>query len=150
MVETARNLERMAARFDPLILIVAGLACVIVGLFVWLGGLGLRKFLVIVVGALSGWLCGFFIIGLNIMLAVVLAAVASVVAVIFERTFIPILAAGLAAILGFVVLARPYIEISDDFITRIKQACLQMPAYNWAIVAALALIYILAGIFFWR
>jgi len=48
---------------SPLVLIGPGLVCVIVGLFIWLGGLGFRKLLVAVVGVIIGSMCGFFIVG---------------------------------------------------------------------------------------
>jgi len=108
MLEVLLNFEQAAARLSPLILVGPGLTAVLTGLFVWLGGLGLRKLLVAVTGAVSGGVCGFLVIGHNIIAAIALAAVAAVIAVIFERLFIAILAAALAAVLGFVVLATLY------------------------------------------
>ncbi len=110
MFEIAQNLEQMAARFRPIILIGPGLACLIVGLFVWLGGLGLRKLLIAVIGVVAGGICGIFVLGWNIISAMILAAVAAGLAIIFEKIFITILAAGLAVALGLVVLARPYTD----------------------------------------
>jgi len=185
MLEIAQNFEQTAASFRPIVLIAPGLICVIVGLFVWLGGLGLRKLLVVVVGAVGGGICGFFIIGRNTMSVMVSAGVTAVITIIFEKFFITILAAALAAAIGIVVLAGPYVENSQesiqngypfnqekisyrgpyisvhesihivkayivDFSDRIKQACLQMPAYNWIIIAALVTIFIMGGFFLWR
>jgi len=110
MFEIAQNFEQIAVRFRPIVLIAPGLACLVVGLFVWLGGLGLRKLLVAIVGAVAGAVCGFFILGRNIISAMTLAAVAAAMAVIFERIVITIIAAALAMALGFAVLARPYPE----------------------------------------
>ncbi len=185
MLEIAQNFEQMTATLSPIILIAPGLVCVIVGLFVWLGGLGLRRLLVAVVGAVGGGICGFFIIGRNTMSAMISAGVAAVIAIIFEKFFITILAAALAVVLGFAILAGPYIENLQepiqnyypfnqekisyrgpyisvhesihivkayivDFSDRIKQACLQMPVYNWIIIAALAAIFITGGFLLWR
>jgi len=181
MFEILQNFERMAARFNTMVLIGPGLVAVLLGLFVWLGGLGFRKLLVAVAGAISGTVCGFFIIGRNIIPAMVSAALAAFIAVMFEKIFITILAAGLAAVFGFVVLVNPHIEnlaasrqypeyeiqnqaaflsvhqtvetvkeYATDFSTEVRQACLQMPAHNWAIIAALAAISIAAGFFLWR
>jgi len=160
MLEIAQNFEQVAAEFRPIVLIGPGLAAVLVGLFVWLGGLGVRRVLLAVVGAITGGICGFFIIGRNVASALVLTAVAAVIAIMFEKIFITILtaglaavfgfAAGLAAVFGFAILARPYIESSPDFSTEIKQACLQMPLYCWAIIVALVVIFIVAGFFLWR
>ena len=150
MLEIAQNFEQVAAGFRPIVLIAPGLAAILVGLFVWLGGLGVRKVLLAIVGAITGGICGFFIIGRNIASALILTAVAAVIAIMFEKIFITILTAGLAAVFGFAILARPYIESSPDFSAEIKQACLQMPMYCWAIIVTLAVIFILAGFFLWR
>jgi len=181
MLEILQDFEQMAARFSPIVLIGPGLTAVIVGLFVWLGGLGFTRALVTVLGAVSGGICGFFIIGRNIMATAVLAVVAALIAIILQRIFITILAACLAAVLGFAVLARPYIESSQGAIQtnqsrmsvkssalsvgesvqlmkayiivvsdKIKQACSQMPLYNWAIIVALVVISIVAGFYLWR
>ena len=185
MLEIAQNFEQMTATLSPIILIAPGLVCVIVGLFVWLGGLGLRRLLVAVVGAVGGGIFGFFVIGRDITSAMISAGVGAVIAIIFERTFITILAAALAAAIGIAVLAGPYVENSQGpiqnyypfnqekisyrgpyisvhesihivkvyavfFSNRIKQACLQMPLYNWAIIAVLVVIFITGGFYFWR
>lgn len=181
MLEIAQHLEQIAVRFKPIVLIGPGLAAVLLGLFVWLGGLGFRRALVAIVGAVSGGVCGFFMSARNIVPAMVSAGVAAVIAIMFEKIFITILAGVLAAALGFAVLARPYIENAGgttaierdeiqkreaafgieqsaeiakeyiaDFITEIKQIRSQMPVYSWAIIAALAVIFIAAGFFKWR
>ena len=181
MLEIAQNFEQTAASFSPIVLIAPGLTAVIVGLFVWLGGLGLRKLLVVVVGAVGGGIFGFFVIGRNVMSAMISVGVGAVIAIIFKRIFITILAAALAAAIGIAVLAGPYVgnaeganPINRDkilakgpaitihesihilkvhtvfFTNEIKQACLQMPAYNWIIIAALVTIFIMGGLFLWR
>jgi hypothetical protein len=174
MLEIARQLEQTAVWFNPVVLIGPGLACVLLGLFVWLGGLGFRRALVAIVGAVSGGTCGFFISGRNIVPATVSAGLAAVISIMLERIFIAILAGVLAAILGFAVLARPYIENAGgatliewdktqnlstqqtvvtakayiaDFVAETKRILLQMPVYNWAIIAALAVIFPAAGFF---
>jgi len=147
MFEIARNLERTAAGFSPTVTVTIGLVAVTVGLFVWLGGLGFRKLLVAIVGAVTGGFCGFFVAHRNLTSAISSAAVAVVLALIFERIFIIVLTAALAAVGTFVVLAALY---NVDFGGSLKQACLQMPAYTWPIIAALVLIFILAGSYLWR
>ena len=108
MLEILLNFEEASARLSPTVLVGPGLTAVLIGLFVWLGGLGLRKLLVAVTGAVSGGVCGYLVVGHNIIAAIGLAAVAAVIAVILERLFIAILAGALAAVLGFVVLATLY------------------------------------------
>jgi predicted phage tail protein len=179
MFEILQNFEQTSARFSPIVLIGPGVAVVIVGLFVWLGGLGFRKVLAGVLGAGVGWICGFFISGRNIIAAAVSAVVATVVATILERIFMTILTASLAAVIAFFVLSGVYKEtiISTreapieaektadqnvmisleqtpevikayiaDFSAEAKQSALHMPIYGWAIIAALAVVMLGAGL----
>ena len=116
MLEILQNFESAAAgtaQLSPLVLVGPGLAAVLVGLFVWLGGLGFRKVLFGVAGAVSGGILGFLVVGRSIISAMVLAPMAATTATVFERLFFAILAAALASVFGFLVLARPYIENSQ-------------------------------------
>ena len=147
MLDIALHFEQTAAGLRPIMLIGPGLACTVVGLFVWLGGLGFRKLLVAILGAVSGGICGFFVIGQNIMPAAISAIVGAAIALIFEKIFITILAAGLAAVSGFIVLAAlNTVDLSNG----LRQACLDMPVYNWAIVATLVAASIVAGVYLRR
>lgn len=110
MYETARHFEQIAARFSPLVLTGLGVTAVLAGLFVWLGGLGAKRALAAVVGVVSGGVCGFFLIGRDIAAAGISALLVGFNAVIFERIFFTILAAAIAAVFGFAVLAGPYLE----------------------------------------
>jgi hypothetical protein len=147
MLEIAQNFEQMAAEFSTIVLIASGLACLIGGLFIWLGGLGFRKLLVALVGGLAGGICAFFLAGQNVIPALVSAALAACLAVVFERLFITIVTAALAAVFAFAVLAEVY---NADFSNGFKHACLQMPLHSWAIIAALIVIFILAELHLWR
>ena len=72
MLEILQDLESAicgTVRLSPVVLVGPGLIFVIAGLFIWLGGLGFRKQLVAVAGAITGGICGFFAIGQNIILA---------------------------------------------------------------------------------
>lgn len=147
MFELAQNLEQAATGLSPIVSVLLGLAAVIAGLFVWLGGLGFRKILVAVVGAVGGGSCAFLMHGRDIMPIAIAAAIGVVVALIFERLFITIMTAGLAALFSFAILAGLY---NTDFSEGLKRACLQMPVYSWVIIAALAVIFIVAGFYLWR
>ncbi len=117
MLEILQDFESAiggAVRLSPVVLVGPGLACVIVGLFIWLGGLGFRKLLVAVAGAICGGICGFVAIGQNIISATFMAALIAAIAMVFERLFIAILTAALAAVFAFVVLAGPDIENSQQ------------------------------------
>jgi hypothetical protein len=117
MLEILQDFESAiggAVRLSPVVLVGPGLVCVVVGLFIWLGGLGFRKLLVAVAGAISGGICGFFTVGQNIVSAAFAAVLAAALAMVFERLFIAILTAALAAVFAFVVLAGPYVENSQQ------------------------------------
>jgi len=180
MFEIARYLEQITVRFNPMVLISPGLAAVLLGLFIWLGGMGFRKILVAILGVISGAVCGFFIMANGVLLAMILAVIFAVIAVIFNKLFTTILAAVLAALLCFTVLARPYIraekeaasisrnekqnkaefsvqqsikvakECMADFTDVTKQILLSMPKRNWAIMAGVAAVVFIAGFFQWR
>ena len=178
MLEIFQDFEQVAARFAPLVLVAPGLAAIIVGLFIWLGGLGFRRLLVALMGAISGGICGFLLSSRNIISVTISAGLAALIAIIFERLFITILLAALTAAFGFAILLGPYIQAAKpvnpnkttnqgtafttgqsveivkayaiDFTGRTKQACSQMPAYNWAIIAVLAVIVTVAGFWLWR
>jgi hypothetical protein len=110
-----RDFESAVGRtvgLSPIVLVGPGLVCVIVGLFIWLGGLGFRKVLAAAAGAATGAICGFCVPGQNIMYAAFIALLAGTFAMLFERIYIVILAAALAAAFGFVILAGPHFDDS--------------------------------------
>jgi len=178
MLEILQNFEQVTARFAPVILIVPGLVAIIVGLFIWLGGLRFRRPLITLVGAVTGGICGFFLISRNIIAATLAAGLAALIAIVFERLIITVLLAAIVAAFGLAILLGPYVQVDEpvnpgkivnqastvtisqsveilkayaiDFTGKIKQACSQMPAYSWAIIAALAVIFTVAGFWLWR
>lgn len=183
MFETLQNFEQSAGRLSPIVLIGPGLAAVLIGLFVWLGGLGLRRVLAIVLGAIVGWICGFFIVGRNVMAATVSALAGALVGTVLYKVVITIITVFLAAALGFAVVhlvetdfgvsqetntayqsrkpvEGPTLSVGEsaqlmkayaiNFGDEIKQACSKMPLYNWAIIAVLVVISIVAGFYLQR
>ena len=146
MFEIAKNFEQAAGQFSPIILACAGVAALLLGLFVWLGGLGFRRLLLVLAGAVAGFIWGFFLVGPNIMFAVLLAGLVAAVVVLFERIFIPVVAAGLVVVFAFAFLAEQYMAPGDS----LKQVCMQMPAESRAIIAASGVTSIAAGFFFGR
>lgn len=109
-----QNFEQTAGRFSPILLIGTGVILVLVGLFIWIGGLGLARILCGVVGAVAGAMCGLFVIRRTVLSAAFLAAVLATFAVIFERIFFIFLTAALAAAVGFAILAWPYLGVPQQ------------------------------------
>ena len=110
MLEILQNFERAAPKLAPIVVILPGLAAVVVGLFVWLGGLGFKRPLAGLIGAIAGGIGGFFLAGHNVVPIAVAAGIAALIAIVFERVFIVILAAALVAAFGFMVLTAPYLR----------------------------------------
>jgi hypothetical protein len=110
MLETLQQFEQVAERFSPLVLLVPGAVTVLMGLFVWLGGLGLRRASVGLVGGIGGGICGFSLSGGNAAVAAVSAAVLALVAVLLQRLFVGILAAVFAVVFAFLLLGWPYLQ----------------------------------------
>jgi len=174
MLDILKDIEQMAARLRPIVLVGPGLTAVVVGLFIWLGGLRFVRVLVAVLGAVGAGLCGFFIFGRNIVAIAGLVVVPVLIAIMPQRIFITIFAAGLAAVLAFVVLsvlcqdiiempewtATKYSETSNqniifsisraDLSARIKQAFLRMPVFGYSVIAVLVLISMAGGFYLWR
>ncbi len=183
MLEILQNFESAVSgptRLSGLVLIVPGLVAIIVGLFVWLGGLGFRKLLGGLVGAIIGAICGFFLISRHVITTAISSGVAALASIIFERLLIAVLLAALAAVLSFAVLVQPYIETADavavnqsqikshdstrsiqesietikayavSFSKTVRNVCSQVPLYRWAIIAALTAIFFAAGFWLWR
>jgi len=110
MIEVLQNLESQAGRFSPVMLLAPGFAAVSVGLFIWLGGLGLRRYLLAVAGAIGGAIVGFFVVGRNITSSAASAIGATVIftffAIVFQRFFVAMLSLILAVFIALVVLVR--------------------------------------------
>lgn len=174
MLETMQNFESVmgpAARDYPLYAIAPGSAAIVVGLIVWLGGLGFKRILMAIAGAAGGLALGYFVFSRGVIPAAVSAGVAAVIAALLDRVFIALLAAILAAGVGFVVLVGPHISAENayeepetwdetvesgdsmeelraylhDLGGRVRQACSQVPVYQWLIVAVLTAIVLVVG-----
>ncbi len=116
MLEIFQDFESAlgGAKLSPIVLITPGLAAIVVGLFLWLAGSGFRRPLVALLGLIVGGICAFILTGRNAIYTAASASVAALIAAILQRVFIAILAGGLAAIIGFAVLAGPYVETADE------------------------------------
>ena len=171
MFEVLQNLEDAAARLDRLILLGPGIATLLLGLFVWLGGAGYKKHLLAASGALLGIVCAFLVVGRNVPSALVLGAVLACIAVWFERVFISILAGILAATIAFGLVSRPYMgpvrdaghperngsldprssaalvgSYAIELSSQLHGICRQMPARHLATIAGAAAAGLAAGL----
>ena len=147
ITEILERFESLARSCSPVALVAGGLAAVVLGLFVWLGGLGFKKPLVMITGMVAGVISAYTFVGLKLPAIAISAVVGAVVAIALEKIFVALLAAALAAVAGFVVLGAVY---KTDFAQGIKHAACQTPVHCWIIVGALVLISVMAGFYLRR
>jgi hypothetical protein len=147
MIELIKHFQQMVVGYGSLALVSVGLTCVVLGLFVWLGGLGFRNLLAAAVGAAAGGVCGYMATNHNLGFTVLAAVLSGFFAVLFERVFITVLAVVLAAIIGFVVVAEVH---GADFSAGFEKICLAIPIYGWLLLAAIAAGSILVAFYLWR
>ena len=113
MLEIARHFEQAATKFNAVVLVGIGITAVLIGLFIWLGGLGLRKQLLVIVGALCGGLCAFLTSGHNLILTFFAAVIGAAIAIKFEKIFLAVLAGALAVALALAIMTRPYMNKTE-------------------------------------
>lgn len=54
MFEASQNLEQVSRYFAPQVVIIPGVLCIVLGLFIWLGGLRFNRFIGMFAGVLAG------------------------------------------------------------------------------------------------
>jgi hypothetical protein len=80
MPADVQNPQQAVSQSDPLVLLILA-AIVLLGLFIWLAGLGLKKILLPVIGILAGGTVGYLLAG-NLKIALFPAAIGLIVAII--------------------------------------------------------------------
>jgi len=110
MVEFLLHFEQMAGRFPPLFLIAPGVAMVLLGLFLWLGGLGLAKVVAALAGIIAGGIVGFIVSGNNLGWAIASALASAIVDILLRKIFGAALAAAIVALMVFAVVAWPDLQ----------------------------------------
>jgi hypothetical protein len=125
MLEMVEDFVRTVATPGPVVLIGVGVAAVLLGLFIWLGGLGFRKALVIVVGGAAGLLCAFVFVGRTAAHLVLATAVGIILAMLLEKVFLTLLASALVGVATIVVFAA-YCN-NADFSISTRYALGQLP-----------------------
>jgi hypothetical protein len=180
MLEVLENLQRVAVWLSPIVLVLPGVALTVLGLFVWLGGLGFRRVLLGLLGALTGAIAALCLAGKNLVATVSAVLALALIAAVFQRFFAAVLLGVLAGVAAFLVLAWPVLNSRDvtvagrqdqtdadakltvkesleiveshwlDLAAKIKHAAAGLPALSWAIVAAVGLGLLVFGLAFRR
>jgi hypothetical protein len=147
MVEILKNFEKTAAEYDPAILIAVGIAATIIGLFVWLGGLGLRKVLLLIVGAAAGAALGYMFASGQILIILAAAVGGAFLATVVEKLFITLLSCLIAVSLVVVVFAQMQ---GSDIKTGLWELMSALPKHELAAVIAVGVVVLLGGLLMWR
>ncbi len=177
MVDILKHFEQMASRFSPLVLIGPGLAITVLGLFVWLGGLGFRRALLALVGAVAGGFCALLVAPQSAAVIVLATLVLAFVGAIFQRLFTALLLGALSFAFTFGVVAWPFLkeyqgslvsgEIGQnneiltvresvevihmtglDLADGVRYAARQLAPLNWAVAAAVSTGLLTVGLLF--
>jgi hypothetical protein len=119
-----------------LLLTLAGIT-IAAGLFIWLGGLGLKKIMFVIVGVFFGALGTLFFSGANLFLAAALIGIFALLALKLQDTFFILIASVLAAVIGYSLLVRPYFRPSSNILSVMRQLTIGVPFYNWPILLAM-------------
>jgi len=167
----------MASRLSPLVLIGPGLAITVLGLFVWLGGLGFRRALLALVGAVAGGFCALLVTPRSAAILVLAALVVAFVGAIFQRLFTAVLLGAVSFAITFGVVAWPFLQEYQgsliagdigrnnealtvresvevirttglDLTDSVRYAARQLAPLNWAIAAAVSTGLLTIGLLF--
>ena len=145
MLEIIQNLENAVAGISPPLLVIPGLIVCVLGLSIWLGGLGFRKAIAAVAAALIAASIAFFAANHNLTVTFIAAVVAGLLTIVLEKMFILITTAVVLTALAFVFLAKPFLENAET----ITQAFALLPSWHWIALPALFVAVIIIGLLFW-
>jgi uncharacterized membrane protein len=115
MVGILQNFEKLAERFEPAILVVPGIVCLLLGLLVWLAGLRYVRFLAAVIGAAAAGLATFSLSSGKTVVALITAAPAGLLAALFREFLFAALLAGLVALVVGAAIAPADLHGGNDF-----------------------------------
>jgi hypothetical protein len=113
MLEAFQYIERITVYFAPEVLIVSGLVCMVIGLYLWLGGLRLSRLAAGFLGLLAGCLWAFFLTGRQTAAFVSMAIVVGLFAMFFDKAALVISGAGTAVMISLIIFAGPSLSKSE-------------------------------------
>jgi hypothetical protein len=113
MLEAFQNLERITVDFAPEVLVIGGLVCMIIGLYLWLGGLRLSRVAAGFLGVLAGCLWAFFLTGRQTAAFVSMGLVVGVFAMFFDKAALVAAGAVTAVMIVLIIFAGPLLSKSE-------------------------------------
>jgi len=128
--------QNRVTHLQPSLLLALAAVTIAAGLFVWLGGFGYKKIMLVVTGVFFGAFCTLFSSGSNPFLAAALIGIFALLALKLQDTFFVLVASACAAAIGYSILIRPYFRPSANILAVIRQIAIGVPYYNWPILLA--------------
>jgi hypothetical protein len=150
MIYTLWQFEKHLTRFQPQLLLAMAAITLAAGLFIYLGGLGFRKTMLVVIGTYCGIGITLLTAGFNVMLALAFIGISVLLALKIQDSFLVLIASIFAVVYGFSALIRPYFSPSDELISIIRQLTIGVPYYNWPILLALTALPVAVSSTFYR
>jgi hypothetical protein len=147
MIQIIQNIENLNTQLLPPALLSIGILTLIAGLIIWLGGLGVRKLLVAIVGIIAGITTAYLITGQQLRYILLAAGIGIIAGILLEKQLTIVVPAILAAICAFIILAHFQ---KADLSVGIRFATAEIPLYSWAIIAAAAIAALFAAIYLRR
>lgn len=177
MVEILKSFELIATQLSPIVLVLPGLIATALGLFIWLGGLGFRRTLLALVGALAGATVGFCAANQHLAVVVLSGVLGALVGALLRRFFSALLAGLLGAVVAFLIVAWPHLRQNEgvslaapsggggeermslekslevvrvyavDLTDTVRRAVRQVAAERWAVVAVAGVSSLGGGLF---
>ena len=147
MIQIIQNIENLNTQLLAPALLSIGILTLIAGLVIWLGGLGVRKLLLAIVGIIAGITTAYLITGQQLRYILLAAGIGIIAGILLEKQLTIIVPAILAAVCAFIMLAHLQ---NADLSVPIRSACAEMPLYSWAIIAVAAIAALFAAIYLKR
>jgi hypothetical protein len=107
MIEASQNFEQVAYFFAPRVLIIPGILCILIGLYIWLGGLRFNRIIATLVGALVGAILTFCVTEYRIATITLVVLVLAGLSMFFKRATIVVLAAIITAAFVLMISVGP-------------------------------------------
>lgn len=146
MAEFLQNLEQAAGQLSPIKLVLPGMGAVLLGLFTWLSGTTFRKSFAASTGLIAAGAAGYYFSDKNPVATVFSAAIGSLAAVLLERVFIALLSGVLATAVVIGIFVLPGAQEAES----LKEILSNVQSHNWAVIAVVPTVAIVAGFLLWR
>lgn len=110
LLQVLQDFEQDSGRLMPLMLLGAGIVLTLVGLIMWLGGSALRRFSLLIIGTVVGFVFAVTVVEVSLMFGLLVGLLGGVSGALFDKPGIGIVTAVLFLSIVFCFLARPFVE----------------------------------------